>query len=336
MKSHMRKAIVAAALLSLIAMPYSTLGQEKADAKSKPAKSKAAKSKGGGKKAAGQEAKAVKPKSKSKKKGAGEVKSKLDRLRLAMAKQLDLTAPQKERINALLRDRMKAAAESAKAKEMFEAEHGAEFKALQAKIGMAKKAKDEARLKELAGQMEKIKEVRAKALEQHRPAKIDEFLAAIEKVLQPGQVEKFRKLLVELKFAAGDDAGASLSAKLFMKAIMAKSVGLSDRDKDGLKLVYTRHAAAIKTAAKDKAKIKEITQTLRSEVKSKLTDKQWRAALDSLAQLEKKIRKEREEAAKAAAGKKSPQGKTGKKPQGKKDKKPQGKDDKKGDKDKGK
>ena len=83
MRSHFTRLLVIVALLGLIAVPTTTLGQQEDNAKPK-----AAKSKDKAKKAPkGQQAKDA-----GKNKGSGDAKSKLDRLELAMAKELKRTS----------------------------------------------------------------------------------------------------------------------------------------------------------------------------------------------------------------------------------------------------
>ena len=309
--------LVIVALLGLIAVPTTTLGQEKDNAKPDAAKSKDK----GNKAPKGQQTKDA-----GQDKGSGDAKSKLDRLGLAMAKELKLTSTQKENVRSILRKRQAGTAAHAKAKEKYDAEHGVRFKALQARVDAAKKARNEERLKVLSAEVDKAKEAKAKALEKFRLPKIGEVFAKIEKILQPTQIEPFRKLLVELKFVASQGAGTSLSPKDFIKSIMSKSVGLSDKQKETLKVVYKSNLAKIKTAAKNKAAIEGIKKAFREEVKAVLKDQQWQAALTSLTATEKKIAKEAKAAAKAAQGK----GKAGKKPQAKDAKKAPDKNDKKG------
>ena len=228
MKSHFTRLLVIVALLGLIAVPTTTLGQQEDNAKPK-----AAKSKDKAKKAPkGQQAEDA-----GKNKGSGDAKSKLDRLELAMAKELKLTTSQKGNVHSILSKRQAATTAYLKAKEKYDAEHGAAFKALQAKVDAAKKAKDGERLKGLSAQVDKAKAAKAKALEKVGVPKIGEMFATMEKILQPAQVEPFRKLLVELKFVGAETAGASLSPKDFIKSVMGKNVGLSDKQKETLKVV---------------------------------------------------------------------------------------------------
>jgi len=316
--------IVGVALLGLVAMPGPAMGQEKPDKKPKAAKSQEKH-----KKTEAKDSKSAK--TEKVEKSGTEERTKLARLRSGLAEKLKLTPPQKERIGTLISARTKALAEAAKARDRFTAQHGDKYEELKGKIEAAKKAKNEALMNSLAEELTNLKELRAKDLEKHRVPKIGELFASIEKVLQPEQVETFKKLLVELKFVPSEQAGLKLGPKDFIKAIMSKSVGLTDDQRDAIRLIYKRKLAEIKTAGKDKAKAAEIRQALRAEIKAKLKDDQWQRALTAMAQLEKKIQKEaRDKAAKAGKGKDKPT-EAGKKPQADSKKK---KD--KGNKDKGK
>lgn len=284
--------VVAAATLGLVVASGPALGQETGQENPKAAKpqdtgKKDSKKKDGKKGAEGE----------AKKEGAdageGELKSKLADLRGKMADSLQLTEKQKPAIDALFQAFIKASAEAAKAKKDFEAAEGEKQKQLEAQMEAAKQAGDEAKMKALSDQMAEMKKKKVEALKVHPAPSEIELFNNIEKALEPAQADKFRKMLSDLKLVAPENAGASLEPKEFIKAVTGKDVGLDDAQRKAVEAIYKKASGELKKAsAKNPEKVKDLTAKLRADVKAAMRPEQWQAALNTLAQAERKAQKE--------------------------------------------
>ncbi|RJP32825.1 MAG: hypothetical protein C4547_13040 [Phycisphaerales bacterium] len=286
--------MIAMALLGLTATPNIAYGQEKGD-KAKPAKTDKDK--------AAKDDKAGKDAKKGDEKGSpagGDDASRLERLQQAMAERLKLSPEQKTKIDQLFANQKKAAEAAAKARAEFQAQYGDKLEQLSKQLEEAKKAGDEAKIKTLTDERNRLQELRAQAAEQHAGSKPAELFAAIGKVLQPEQATQFRAILVELKLAAGEDAGSTLDIKDVMKAVMGRAVGLEGKEKEEVSKLFKQKAAEIKTAKGDKAKIAQIRTALRSELAAKLGPERWQTALNEMAEMEKKAGKQAKSAPSSA------------------------------------
>ncbi len=315
MRSLFGSVMIVMALLGLTAAPNIAYGQEKGD-KAKPAKTEKDKP------AKGAEA----PKASGDKAAAGDEASRLERLQQALGQKLKLTPDQKTKIDQLFASQKKAAEAAAKAREAFQAQHGAKLEELNKQIEAAKKAGDTAKVESLGAERSQLMEMRSKATDDIAGAKQSELFAAVDKLLQPEQKTQFKALLVELKLVADENAGSSLDLKDVMKAVMSRDVGVDESDKEAISTLFKQKAAEIKTAKGDKAKIAQIKTALRSELAAKLGAERWQAALNVMADMEKKSGKDAKDAPSKAApdGKAKPDAGKSKddgKKKGKKDKK---------------